>query len=497
LTTVRELGASYTPIHEVLIGMSSVQSQRTIAVAAAVLCSLLAACGSDTASPPAAVATAIEATSSLTQSATVGTAATAPTVKAVTASGAPVPGVAITFTATGGGSLGSTSVTTGADGVASTGSWTLGTTAGANTVTATAAGLTPVTFTATGVAGAATSAAVSSGNNQSTAVGTAVATPPAIVLKDQYANPVAGAAVTFSVDLGGGTVTGGTATTGADGIAKVGSWTLGITAGAQRLKAAAGSLNATFDATGTVPTGCTVTNYAVGATLPLAWDADDCVASTSPTGASVTGKRYDRLQFTTTAQQQIDAAVTGANGRTLLLRNATTGLYVGLQPGTAFSPSAQNPMHLKYVIPAGTWVLEPYAPDAATTGAYTLTTTANTKVDCDYIVFGTPGVTIADSVVNTTYNCTGPTGFMEQWVNLQLRTGMKIRLTLTSDFPALFLLRDDRQGPSSPTLVTKQGTAGQTLVIDWTATFDSWHEIIVAPLNAAGGRYTLKIEELP
>jgi len=477
--------------------MLSVQSKRrTAALAAAILGTLVAACGSDTASPKP-VATAIEATSSLTQSATVGTAATAPSVKAVTSTGAPVPGVTVTFTAAGGGSLGATSATTGTDGVATAGSWTLGTTAGANTVTATATGLTPVTFTATGVAGAAASAAVSSGNSQTAAVGTAVATAPAVVIKDQYGNPVAGAAVTFAVDLGGGAVTGATTTTGADGIAKVGTWTLGITAGAQRLKATSGALSATFDATGIVPAGCAITNYALGATLPLTWEADDCVATTSPTGASVTGKRYDRLQFTTTAQQQIDAAVTGTSGRMLLLRNAATGLYVGLQPSTAFSPAAQNPMHLKYVLPAGSWVFEPYAPDAATTGAYSLTTTTNTKVNCDYIVFATPGVTIADSVVNTTYNCTGPTGFMEQWVNLQLRTGMKVRLTLTPDFPALFILRDDRQGPASPTLVSKQGTAGQTLVIDWTATFDSWHEIIVAPLNAAGGKYTLKIEELP
>jgi hypothetical protein len=34
-------------------------------------------------------------------------------------------------------------------------------------------------------------------------------------------------------------------------------------------------------------------------------------------------------------------------------------------------------------------------------------------------------------------------------------------------------------------------------VIEWTATFDTWHEIIVAPKTSVLGRYTLKIEELP
>lgn len=456
---------------------------------------LLAACSSSEAPPKPA---ALSATAGGNLTATVGTAtAAAPSVKVTDESGSPVPNVAVTFAVTaGGGTLQRTSATTDAQGVASAGQWTLGTTAGTNTVTATAAGLSPVTFTAIGTAAAASSIAVTAGDNQQAAVGAALTTAPAVTLKDQYGNVVAGAPVTFAVLSGGGTITGATTTTDANGVARVGGWTLGIANGAQQLRATSGTLTATIAATANVPAGCTVINYALGATLPMNWEANDC-AGVAITGANVTGRRYDRLQFTTTAQQQVDAAVTGPAGRALLLRNATTGLYVGLQPGTAFSPPAQNPMHLKYILPAGTWVFEPYAPDAATTGAYSVSTTTGTKVDCDYIVFATPGVQFSDSVVNKTYNCTGPTGFMEQWVNLQLRTGMKVRLTLSSDFPALFILRDDRAGPASPTLVSKRGTAGETLVLDWTATFDSWHEIIVAPLNATGGKYTLKIEEVP
>lgn len=345
----------------------------------------------------------------------------------------------------------------------------------------------------------ATTIAISAGADQSAAIGTAVATAPAVIVKDQFGQPFAGAPVTFAVATGGGSVTGATVTTGTNGVATLGSWTLGILASAQTLTATSGSLTTSFTATGVVPSGCTVVNYAIGVSLPMNWDTNDCtVASTvsSGWGTDPAGKRYDRLQFTTTTQQQVDAMVTGADGRQLLLRDSR-GLYVGLQSNATFSPPTQNPMHFKYVLAPGTYTFEPIAPSTTATGAYTFGTTTNTKIDCTYTVFATTNVTVSDSVVNKTYNCTGPTGFMEQWLILQLRTGMKVRLTLNADFPALFIFRDDRQGPASPSLVTKQGSAGQTLVIDWTATFDKWHEIVIAPLNAAGGKYTLKIEELP
>ncbi len=469
--------------------------RRAATVLAVVIASVATACGGDSASPPKPVATALQATSSSTQSATVGTTVPAPSVKAVTSSGSPVPGVSVTFAVSGGGSIGTTSATTGADGVASAGSWTLGTTAGANTVTATASGMQPVTFTVTGVAGPAASLTTSAGDNQSAAVGAAGPAAPAGVVKDQDGPTRAGATGPVSGGAGGGAITGATATTGADGVAKLGGWTLGIASGTQRLKATSGSLSTTIAATATVPTGCKVINYALGATLPLNWESDDCtVPSTMSIGwGSVAGRRYDQLRFTTTQQEQVDAAVTGPDGRMLLLRDSR-GLYVGLQASPAFSPLAQNPMHMKYVLAPGTYTYEPLAPSATATGSYSLTTTTNTKIDCDYIVFTTTNVTINGTVDNS--SCLQPNGIdREQWFNLQLKTGMKIRLTLSNtDVAPGLLIRDDRLGPASPLLAVKTGTkAGDVVVIDWTATFDQWHEVIVF----SRGKYTLKIEELP
>jgi hypothetical protein len=465
-------------------------------VVSTVMIALVVAC-SDSTSPPQP--TGVTASAAVSATATVGSAVgTPPAVKVVDGKGAPVAGVAVQFTVTaGGGTLGRSSATTDASGVASAESWKLGTTAGVNTVDATVSGLPVVHFSVTGTAAAAASIAALAGDAQSAPVGTALATAPSVVVKDQYGNVVAGAAVTFAVTSGGGTVAGGTVTTGADGVARVGGWTLGISVGAQQLRASAGTLGTTLSATGFVASGCTATNYALGATLPLAWETDDCVSTNTTSGVSMAGRRYDKLQFSTTAQQIVDATVAGPSGRTLLLRDATSGMYVGLQPGSAFSPASQSPMHLKYVLAPGSYVFEPHAPNTTATGAYSFSTATGTKVDCDYIVFATTNVQFTDTIDQNA--CIGPTGEPEQWINLQLRTGTKVRITLSnSDFVPILVLRDDRLGPASPTIAVRSGTAaGDSVVIDYTATFDTWHEVIVVPKGGASGKYTLKIEQLP
>src|SRR5206468_306986 len=197
-------------------------------------------------------------------SAPAGTAVTPPPAVIVKdASGNPVSGVAVTFAASTGGSVTGPNQTTGTDGIATVGSWTLAPTAGANTLTATAAGSgisgNPVTFTATGTVGApATLAKQPGGDTQSAPAGTAVAVNPAVRITDAAGNPVTGVAVTFTASSGG-SVTGADQTTGTDGIATVGSWTLSTRAGANTLTAAAAGSGisgnpATFTATGTAGT---------------------------------------------------------------------------------------------------------------------------------------------------------------------------------------------------------------------------------------------------
>ena len=161
-------------------------------------------------------------------------------------------GLAVGWTSTAG-SLSAGSATTDSSGVASA-SFTPGDTkAGStDTVTASRSGLTSGSATLTVVAAAASTVTIDQGNGQSATVNTAVATDPGVIVEDAYGNPVAGVTVTFAIAAGGGSVTGATQTTGADGVATAGGWTLGTAAGANRLTAAVGGLTAaTFTATGT------------------------------------------------------------------------------------------------------------------------------------------------------------------------------------------------------------------------------------------------------
>lgn len=175
-----------------------------------------------------------------------------PTIRVTDTYGNGVPAVSVDFAvAAGGGSLAGADPSTGSDGRAAVGSWTLGPTPGANELTAAASGLMPVVFTATGVAGAA-SITKQGGDGQNATVATAVPVAPTVRLTDALGNPVAGQEVTFIVTAGGGSTAGDVVASDADGLAAVGSWTLGTTAGSNVLAAQTEGLEpVVFTATGT------------------------------------------------------------------------------------------------------------------------------------------------------------------------------------------------------------------------------------------------------
>jgi len=217
------------------------------------------------------------------QTATAGSVVTTPpSVIVKDANNTVVSGATVTFAvASGGGSITGGTATTGTDGIATVGSWTLGSTAGTNTLTATSGSLTSVTFTATGTTPTATQLIKYSGDSQSATVGTAVSTLPSVIVKDASNNPVSGVSVTFTVTTGGGTVSGGSATTGTNGIATAGGWTLGSTAGTNVLTATSGSLTpVTFIATGTTATSAPT----ISSIAPAYGDNSSAVSITALTG---------------------------------------------------------------------------------------------------------------------------------------------------------------------------------------------------------------------
>jgi adhesin/invasin len=94
---------------------------------------------------------------------------------------------------------------------------------------------------------------MNAGDGQVAPAGSTVATPPSVIVTDQFGNPVSGVTVIFAVASGGGSVTGATAVTNASGIATVGSWRLGPIPGLNTLTATSGTLTGspiTFTAVG-------------------------------------------------------------------------------------------------------------------------------------------------------------------------------------------------------------------------------------------------------
>jgi len=92
---------------------------------------------------------------------------------------------------------------------------------------------------------------INDGNNQVAAPGSSLPISPSVVVKDSGGIAVAGAIVTFAVTAGNGTITGAVETTGVDGIARVGSWTLPSAPGPYALTATlpgAGGSPVTFSA---------------------------------------------------------------------------------------------------------------------------------------------------------------------------------------------------------------------------------------------------------
>ena len=140
----------------------------------------------------------------------------------------PISGVNVAFTVTqGNGSIQPTTAQTDAEGRASA-IFTLGSTpSDPQQVTATVTGTSLNTaFTATAV-DPTPGITAAAGNGQSAPAGQPVPVPPAVRILDALGGPIPDIAVSFQVTGGGGNLTGGETTTDANGIATVGSWTIG------------------------------------------------------------------------------------------------------------------------------------------------------------------------------------------------------------------------------------------------------------------------------
>ncbi len=164
---------------------------------------------------------------------------TPPSVRVRDIRGNALPGITILFsTEAGHGTVTGAIVSTDNEGIAKVGSWTLGTVVGEQRLTAQVQSLDIKTqIAAQALAGPAAGIVAIQPVNYAALTGAAVTPAPTVYVTDASGNPRAGATVTFTIQEGGGALTGATATTAADGRASVGSWQLGLTAGMNRLSA--------------------------------------------------------------------------------------------------------------------------------------------------------------------------------------------------------------------------------------------------------------------
>jgi hypothetical protein len=282
-------------------------------------------------------------------------------VRVVASDGVGVPGIAVQFSPPSGGSVGSATATTDAQGNASS-SLTLGGAVGAQSFAASAAGFS-VSIPASATPGDPSLLAAVSGQGQTDTVSRSLKAPFVVKVSDRFGNGVSNVAVTWARTSGSGTLTGTSSTTGADGTASIG-YTLGATGGAETVTASVAGIATpvTFTATAvTGPSGIAIVSGnaqagRVGQALaaPLVVKVTDAanapvggaVVIWSATNATVSGGA------TTDAQGQASASLTLGNTVGTASATATVGTGANAKSVT-FSATVQAGTVAKIVFKTG------------------------------------------------------------------------------------------------------------------------------------------------
>ena len=208
---------------------------------------LAAACTGDGSSPQGAYRLSIAAGNAQTD--TVGkTLSVVYGVLVEDSAGTPVAGLVVAWSVTGGGGTITASSTTDGAGIARA-TRTLGTVAGTQTATAVVGGAS-LTFTATALAGPPTQHSKNAGDAQSAAAGSVLPVPFAVLVQDQYDNPVESVTVNWTVASGGGSLSVPSSKTNGSGVARV-TLTLGPDSGPNHVTAAVTGIVGGLDFTAT------------------------------------------------------------------------------------------------------------------------------------------------------------------------------------------------------------------------------------------------------
>ncbi|MEO8202033.1 MAG: leishmanolysin-related zinc metalloendopeptidase [Gemmatimonadota bacterium] len=241
----------------------------------------------------------------------------------------------------------------------------------------------------------ATNIAAAAGGGQNAQVGSAVTVRPSVRLTDASGHPVGGVRVTFAPASGGGAVSGASTRTDANGIATVGSWTLGQFVGTN-------TLNATAPGVGTITFSADAT---AGAAARL-------VAVTALSQVSVVGAAV----LTPPAVKVTDAFDNGVPGVAV-----TFAVTMGAGQVTG-SPATTNAAG---VATAGSWVLDP-----SPTANALVASVALTGITGNPVTFTAAGVT---SAFNIDIRFLGSVSSTNQ--QAFLNAGQRLQALILNDLP--------------------------------------------------------------
>jgi hypothetical protein len=216
-----------------------------------------------------------------------------------------------------------------------------------------------------GPGASASSIAANSSTTIGAAPGTQVAELPSVLVSDAAGNPLGGVPVTFAVTSGGGSITGSSASSGSDGIATVGSWTLGQTAGVNTLTATVAGLPAvTFTAQGADPCAA-ATPHTLGSMTSGALSLSDCRLSD--------GSFVDFYTVSVPAAGTYTFTQTG-NFDTYLALLTSSSSVIAINDDFG-APTTST---VKVLLPAGNFLIGANSYDPNVTGTYTVSSASST-----------------------------------------------------------------------------------------------------------------------
>lgn len=327
----------------------------------------------------------------------------------------------------------------------------------------------------------ASSITANSSTTQTAPPGAEVAEPPSVIVRDQNGGTLSGVSVTFAVTAGGGSVTGGTATTDASGVATVGSWTLGTAEGANTLTASSGNVHLTFTATAFDPCVVSATHSIGGTTNGELTPASDCKFSD--------GSFVDFIGTTLTAAGTYLFSQSSATFDTFLALYGSNGIPIGFNDDFGSGHDSR----IKAILPAGNYVLGANGYDRTQFGAYTLTSATNGGPvgNCEE-VFVVRGVTTTQNLDAT--DCARVGGYYGDQLLIFVVAGQAISVSMTSTAVDAYINIYD---PNNVVVASNDNRDGTTTdaQLTYTPTITGFYSILPTSANVGGtGSYTVVIQ---